>query len=128
MKAIAAATAASKRTDTLETRATPSPSSSSAPRAKISARRLDDCEDRVEEEDPRIIGLDQYQQSIYDRRIKDLRISHQKLFLDTYGVEAIEKWMNGGFAFVLPQVRQQKESEKLSRKSRLLVPWVILGQ
>ena len=91
MKGIkAAAAAAQRRTDTPDARGTPSPSTS-APRAKVAARNLEDLDDQTDDDVPRIIGLDDYQQAIYNRRIKDPRILNQKLFLDTYGIQAIEK-------------------------------------
>ena len=81
MKGIkAAAAAAQRRTDTPDARGTPSPSTSaprpstSAPRPKIAARNLEDLDDQTDDDVPRIIGLDDYQQAIYNRRIKDPRI------------------------------------------------------
>ncbi len=92
MKGIkAAAAAASRRTDASEARGTPNPSTSTPRPNKTTARNLDDLEDPAEDEGPRITGLDEYQQTIYNRRIKDPRIANQKLFLDTYGIQAIEK-------------------------------------
>jgi hypothetical protein len=102
----------------------------------------DDSNDEEEEvgddaERQRVFGLSNYAEEIYHRRIKDPRIKLQKLFLDEYCLKAIHKydkvsnfkylpykeyfrWRNeGGIAFVLPTVRQQRKSRRLQLRRPL---------